>query len=151
MTRRETTVRPILGLCLALLLAGCGGDVASTGPTPDEWQRDCAGKPSPPIGEVTLRIVERLAPDRAVLEARWERGRDATEGAVELILPEGAWLLEGRAAPVRAEKGRAGVCRWTVEHRVGEPLDAVVRLRRDLGQRRRAREACVRLEAGARD
>jgi len=150
MTR--TTLRTLCALLLALLLAGCGDDaVVQRGAAPGDWQRDCQGKPSPPIGRVELRIAERLAPDRVVLEARWERGLDATEGSVELLLPEGAWLLDGPGARRRAEKGRDGVCRWTVEHRVGESLDAVVRLRRDAGSRRRAREACVRLETGATD
>lgn len=139
-------MRSMLGLVLALLLAGCGEDPASFSAAPGDWQRDCHGKPSPPIGEVEVRIVERLAPDRVVLEARWKPGRDETDGTVELVLPEGAWLLDGPALRTRAEKGRDGVRRWTVEHRVGEPLDAVVRLRRDVGETRRAREACVRLE-----
>lgn len=140
-----------LALALVLVLSACGEESVTRGSAPGDWQRDCHGKPSPPIGAVELRIVERLAPDRVVLEARWERGRDATEGTVELILPDGAWVLEGPELRTRAQKGRDGVRRWTVEHRVGEPLDAVARLRRDVGERHRAREACVRLESRSGD
>lgn len=137
--------RPVLALVTALLLAGCGEAVSTPAPSPGDWERHCAGKPAPPIGEVELVVVERLAPDRVVLEARWQPGRDATEGTVELVLPDGAWIVVGTEARVRAEKTRSGVRRWTVGHRVGEPLDAVVRLRRDANGRPRAREACVRL------
>lgn len=136
---------------IAILLPGCGDMSATSEAHPGDWVRSCRGKPSPPIGDVEVRIVERLAPDRVVLEARWDGGRDATEGTVELVLPEGAWVLDGPASRLRAQKSRAGVCRWTVEHRTGEALDAVVRLRRDVGERHRAREACVRLEPRARD
>lgn len=130
----------------AILPAGSGGSVDPHAPRPGDWQRNCRGKPSPPIGDVELVIVERLSPDRLILEARWGKGRDETEGTVELVLPDGAWVLEGPDRHVRARKRTAGVSRWIVEHRVGEPLDAVARLRRDVGGRRRAREACVRLE-----
>jgi hypothetical protein len=144
-------VSPCALIGLALLLAACGEGRAHRAAAPTDWQRDCQGKPAPPIGDVTLQLVQRLAPDRVVLEARWARGRDATEGSIELLLPDGAWLVAGSAARTRAEKARDGVCRWTVGHRVGETLDAVVRLRRDVGERRRAREACVRLDGRAAD
>jgi len=130
-------------LLLALLLAGCGDAV----PARVDLPRDCGGKPSPPIGDVEVVIVERIAPDRVVLEARWGRGRDQVEGQVDLLLPEGAWIIEGPGREIRAAKGRDGVARWTVEHRRGEALDAVVRLRRDTQGHARAREACVRLAA----
>jgi hypothetical protein len=137
---------PALLLALAGLLAACGADAESpAAPTPTTWQIDCAGKPSPPIGDVTLEVVERLGPDRVVVEARWTGAPEGVEGRVELILPEGAWVVQGPRLSERASTRKPGVRRWTIGHRIGERLDAVARLRADTSTRRRAREVCVRL------
>lgn len=136
--------------CFGLLLVALG---ACGGPSPEAKSpascvRDGSGKPVPPIGRVELVVVDRPSHDRVVLEARWMRGERGWGREVELVLPEGAWLVEGQSSKALAPERAEGVLRWTVGFRTGEPLDAVVRLRARAGHGPCAREASVRLASG---
>lgn len=127
-------------LCL-LLFAACGAQE-----TPATWTRDCAGKPAPAIGDVRLEVVERPAADRVVLEARWAAGPRGSGRRVELVLPDGAWLIEGRRRNAVRADARDGVIRWTIGYETGRPLDVVARLRAQDGEREVGREVCVPLD-----
>jgi len=122
-----------------------GRSVVSSEPAAPGPRRGCQGKPQPPIGRVEASVVARPAPDRAIIEAHWKRGRCAGASALELVLPDGAWLVEGREIEALPPDLPGGVIRWRVGFREGEPLDAVLRLEGTTGAGSCSLETCVRL------
>jgi hypothetical protein len=85
-------------------------------------------KPPSPVGALALSVVDRPAPDRALLEARWRSADVAAPHDLELVLPESAFLVEGEAwlpLPAGAPEGTAT---WLVGLPTGDAGDAVVRL-----------------------
>lgn len=133
----------VLLLGLPLLVACGDAPEASRGPA--VFEPGVAGKPHPDLGRITCAIVERPAPDRAVVEAEWVLGANATGCELVIELPDGAVLVEGeRVAPVQAGQA-SGRTRWTVGFPTGEPLDAVVRLCGTVERGFRITEAYARL------
>lgn len=134
-------------LAPALLLAGvlvllpsCGDTSAPPGEV--QW---IAAKPSSIVGSLRAAVVERTGPDRVVIEARWESRAVAENCALEIVLPEGAMLIEGqRLRPLMADED-AGLQRWHVQYPLGAPLDAVLRYCAETAEGLRACEVAVRL------
>jgi hypothetical protein len=148
----RTLLRILLagGLAAFVLCAVALGRGASPADAPPEAaapRSGCRGKPSPPVGDVEVRVVERPAPGRAVVEVQWRRGPRGEAPAVDLGLPRGAYLVRGRAVQRLARDTDAGVLRYEIAYDDAEPLDVVARLRATAGGGGRtfAREACVRL------
>jgi hypothetical protein len=138
----------LLGSALALLLLFLGlGTVRGPSPEASVPTRGCAGKPAPAVGAVEAVVVERPAPGRAVVEVRWQRGPRGDDPSVDLLLPEGAYLIRGQRLHSLSRSAGEGVLRYEVGYDPddGAPLDVVARLRAETGGRRSAREACVRL------
>lgn len=136
-----------LAACAAFLV-GCGGDASraqpEAGPVTPPAGAFLSRKPSPQLGTLEARIVERPSIDRAVLEASWSL-RQGTQGCeVHVILPDAATLLEGPAVTSLGETGE-GQGRWVVSFSGDQPLDAVVRLCGTEDEAFRSREVAVRL------
>lgn len=136
-------VAPSLFLAVAVaLLASCGEPAAPRADVQPQWH---AAKPSPLVGGLRAAVIERTGPDRALIEARWERRAVAEGCALEMVLPEGALLIEGaRMRPLMAAES-AGTERWHVQFPLGAPLDAVVRYCAEVDGALRACEVAVRL------
>jgi hypothetical protein len=144
-----TRVLPVAALTLA---AGLGAaSVASTpapvgGPPPVRtWQRACAGKPSVPVGHVTAAVVERPGSDEAVVRADWARGPVGQSCRLELVLPEGASLVEGEEEQALRPDLAAGTSTWRVRFRTTVTSDLVVRMCAVVDDVHVGREAYVRL------
>ncbi len=126
--------------CLVLGLPACG-DEAPT-PVKVEWRQSKRGAA---IGRVRAAVVERPAPDRALIEARWENRSGAENCALELVVPEGVVVLEGeRRMPISPEE-TAGAATWLVEFPTGREADAVLRFCAETEDGLRAAETSVRL------
>lgn len=131
----------LLAVCCALVLApACGGERAE--PFKVAWRES---KPSPRIGRVRAAVVERPAPDRARIEARWENRSGSENCALELLVPAGVVVLEGeRRTPIAGEDA-AGSMTWLVEFPTGRAADAVLRFCVETEDGLRAAETSVRL------
>lgn len=153
-------MRPGLPRAVALLaVAGLTALFALTGgpraprqrrggpPPPRLWQRDCAGKPHAPVGEVEIDVRARPSDDEAVLRADWTVGDLAEDGpaSLELVLPEGAVLLDGDAVVALPGGLSRGASTWIVRFPPDRTLDAAVRLRVDTPEDTYRREFYVRL------
>jgi hypothetical protein len=118
------------------------------GPPPKRvWQKNCAGKPAPAVGDVVLEVVERPSRDEAWVRADWTQGPLAQAGPVwlSLLLPDGAFLVVG-ALETRLPDGRArGTDAWLVRFPTDRTLDLAVRLRVDTEDGPALREFPVRL------
>ena len=131
----------LLLLCSALLVpAACGRDA----PTPFQvqWRES---KPDGRIGRLRAAIIERPAPDRALIEARWENHSGAANCALELVLPDGVVVLEGQARTAIPAEDTAGSATWLVEFPTGREADAVLRFCAETQDGMRAAETSVRL------
>jgi len=129
----------------AVALTACGGDAApgrSTAPEPGR-----AGKANRAVGTIAARVLERPSADRAVVEADWALASGATACELELVLPEGALLVEGEPVVALPDEG-SGSTTWLVEFPTGRELDAVIRLCAHTPAGHRATEAYVRLVGG---
>ncbi|MDJ0973067.1 MAG: hypothetical protein QNJ98_01230 [Planctomycetota bacterium] len=116
-----------LVLALGLLLVAACGDAPRDGAT-SVREPGVQGKPNPALGQIACAIVERPAPDRAVIEAEWSLGADVMGCEIVLELPEGAVLVDGERATAVQAGQTTGRTRWTVGFPTGRTLDAVVRL-----------------------
>ena len=67
-----------------------------SGPDVDGPVGGFTGKPNPALGALVLEVTERPSPDRAVVRARWARAEGAHGCSLDLLVPEGATLLEGK-------------------------------------------------------
>jgi hypothetical protein len=111
--------------CAALTACGePGADEPAPWTGPVVWQ---ASKPSPTLGRIEAAVVERPSPDRATLEARWSAHPGLGTCELEIVLPEGVFLVEGESSTPLPEGALEGTARWLVEFPVGRDLDAVVR------------------------
>jgi hypothetical protein len=128
---------------LAAVLAS--GFVVGTAPAPSVHRIVCHGKPAPAIGEVSARLVERIDPDRAVVEATWTRGPAGTDRHLSFLLPEGALLIEGSEETALPDDQDGDTVRWLVQFLVGEPLDVVVRISATTPDGPVSRETAVRV------
>lgn len=105
----------------------------------------CRGKPAPAIGEVKAIVLERPAPDRVVLAARWRGAPGGREAHLELVLPEGAWIVRGPEAVALEVGGGVSDGVWEVGYAPGQALDVVFRLVARLGGEPCSREVAVRI------
>ena len=135
-------------LLLAPLLTGCGGEDRAES-VQARWS---ASKPGSRVGTVRAAVVERPSPDRALIEVQWEArlhaahaGRADMTCELRLLLPEGAFLLEGEAARSLASDEPLGRHHWLVQFPLGRPLDAVVTYCAETEVGPRAAEVAVRL------
>jgi hypothetical protein len=114
---------------LALILPASAAPSTRPAPyMPPVYQRDCRGKPAAAIGEVSLGILGRPAFDRVDLQATW---RDADLGdarRLQLVLPEGAWIVSGPDVLDLDGLGPEGDVTWEVGFTPGPDLDVLVRL-----------------------
>jgi len=139
--------RWLLVLSLAALLVALrplgrpSGDVAPGRPSGAAWRT----KPRPGVGRLSLEVVERPSTGRAVLEARWSLASGAGDAALDLLLPEGADLVEGERRTALPSGLREGTVRWAVEHATDGTLDVAARLAAGVGKTRRSLEAYARL------
>jgi len=131
-----------------LLLAGCGAEERAE-PAQARWR---ASKPGSRVGTVRAAVVERPSPDRALIEVQWEArlhaahaGRADLTCELRILLPEGAFLLEGEAARSLASDEPLGRHHWLVQFPLGRPLDAVVTYCAETEAGPRAAEVAVRL------
>ena len=130
---------------LAPLLGACGAQEPAA-PAPVRWME---AKPSPVIDSLQAAVVERPAPDRVVLEARW--GASAINGAcgVDLGLPAGVLIVEGEEQLIIDPRNDEHRARWVLEFpRDGRTLDAVVRYCVQTDEGMRAAQCAVRLTDG---
>jgi len=131
----------LLLLCSALLAsAACGGDEPV--PFQVEWRES---KPDAHVGRLRAAVIERPAPDRARIEARWENHSSATNCALDLIVPDGVVVLEGESHTPLATEDAAGTATWLVEFPTGHAADAVLRFCAETEDGLRAAETSVRL------
>lgn len=135
--------RPLLALLLMLPLglAACGAPTPE--PEPIRWMQ---AKPGRVVASLEAAVVERIAPDRIVLEARWTPG--ALDGAclVDLGLPAGVLIIEGAERIDLDPEADPGHARWVLEFpRDGRDLDAVVRYCVETAAGLRAAHVAVRL------
>jgi hypothetical protein len=116
-------------------------------PPPRPWQRDCAAKPFPPVGGLVLTIVDRPARDTAVVRADWSQGPLAEKGPVSLtvLLPDGAFLVEGVAEKRLPERLVHGADAWVIRFPTDRTSDLAVRLRVDTENGPETREFPLRL------
>jgi hypothetical protein len=133
---------PLCALALGPALAAPRGVRASRYVPP---RSDCRGKAAPPLGEIEVLVADRPAPDRAVIQATWSAGTVGEEPRLSLVLPEGAFLVEGNeTVPLSTDTG-TGTATWQVQFPLGQALDAVVRLSAATDAGPRSRETAVRL------
>ncbi len=140
-------LRPLL-MCSALLalgLAGCG-DVGSRDevapPAKVQWRES---KPNSHVGRIRAAVIERPAPDRALIEAHWENRSGSDNCAVELVVPEGVVLLSGERRMELPGEDASGSATWMVEFPSGRALDAVLRFCAQTDDGLRAAETTIRL------
>lgn len=134
---------------LALLFAG-GPPARSPrtrgGPAPVRtYARDCAGKPQAHHGTVEVAVVDRPAADTAVVRADWTRRATDLPTTLELLLPEGAVLLEGVPWQTLSGDALAGACTFSVRFLTDRTSDVVVRLSAVEQGQSLTREAYARL------
>ena len=144
LTPKFLTMAPLWLAVACLLVSACVGTSkgASEGPPPVRWT---SAKPNTAVGSLEVAVVERTGPDRVRIEARWESRPGLSNCALQLVLPEGAFLLDGeRLRPLSAEE-TTGVQRWHVQFPTGAPLDAVLRYCAETPEGLRATEVAVRL------
>jgi hypothetical protein len=137
----------LAGLALSLLASGSAlrAPAGAAAPSPARRHVDCAGKPLPAIGAVEARIVARPAPDRAVVEADWRRGPTGEGCCLTLVLPEGAFLVDGEGdVPMKPGEDR-GTTTWQVQFPLGAPSDLVLRLYATTERGPCSRETALRL------
>jgi len=118
------------------------------GPPPvRSFQRNCAGKPLPRVGHVEVSVAERPAFDEVVLRADWRAGPLLEDGPawLDLVLPDGAWLVDGEMRVPLPEGLAAGASTWTVRFHADRTLDAAVRLAVETADRVQQREFYARL------
>ncbi len=133
--------RACLLLVLPLLaLAACGSEPADA---PVAWMQ---AKPNPVVGSLEAAVVERLGPDRVLLEARWGAGTLGTECQIDLGLPAGVMVLEGEERIPIDPEADPGHAAWVLQvpMDMGE-LDAVVRYCVQTPEGMRAAQCAVRL------
>ena len=120
----------LAGLLAYVLVAGSSGILPgprATAPPYGPWHPACRGKPMPPIGSVAARITDRPAPDRAVVTAEWCCGAMGEDCCISLVLPEGAFLVDGREEVHFAPGEARATVTWQVQFPLGAPSDLVVR------------------------
>ena len=131
-------MRLLVIFSVCVLLAACGetdrpvagGSEATSTFTPEPA---VMGKPRPSLGRIEGEIFERPSPDRAWIRATWHRAPQAQSCALELVLPEGATLLEGPATlPIDADADHGDV-QWLVTFPVDQAATATIRLCGDVG------------------
>lgn len=139
-------------LCAAALalasVAGPGGrSPGARGGLPPSraYARDCAGKPQAHHGTVEVAVVDRPAADTAVVRADWTRRGTDLPTTLELLLPEGAVLLEGASWQALPGDLLAGACTFTVRFLTDRTSDVVVRLSAQQQGQSLTREAYARL------
>ncbi len=116
-------LRTCLGLLLALLVGACGDSPLRRGPpVPDV---PVQSKPNALLGGLVAQVVERPAPDEARVEARFGAAAGASGCVVDLILPEGAFLVSGAERMVPASPDAPMV--WVVRFPTDRTLDLVLR------------------------
>jgi hypothetical protein len=129
-----------------LVLPGAAAPGVRGGPPPARsWRSACAGKPSLPLGMLSLAVVGRPATDEAWVQAAWQRSRVGDQHRVELVLPAGATLLDGAAWQDLPAGLPEGVLAWRVRFPTACTSDLVVRLHAVVDGTPGLREACVRL------
>ncbi|MFM8979914.1 MAG: hypothetical protein ACKOSS_05570 [Planctomycetia bacterium] len=155
---RNDLPRPVVLSVLLALLAGVAflgaqapqrSAAATTvrgGPPPARaWASACAGKPALPIGGLALAVVSRPTGDEAWVQASWQRGPAGESPRVELVLPQGATLLDGEPWQALPEGVASGTLAWRVRFATTCTSDLVARLHASLGSTPASREAVVRL------
>ena len=99
------------------------------GPPPVRVIRsDCAGKPLPALGDVVLSVMDRPAPDRAVVRMDWTRGSLGEACRLQVVAPEGCWIADGYADVLLPAELTAGASTVTIAFPPDRTLDLVVRL-----------------------
>jgi hypothetical protein len=140
---------PVAALALAVGVGAAGVATPPAvvgGPPPVRvWQRACAGKPAVPVGHVVASVVERPGSDEAVVRADWARGPVGQSCRLELVLPEGASLVEGEEEQALQPDLVAGTSTWRVRFRTTVTSDLVVRMCAVVDDAHVGREAYVRL------
>ena len=128
---RPIVLVPVLAAVLAVVVV-----VATPQPTPGPTRaagpalptQGVVGKPRPLLGHLELEAVERPAPDRAWVRARWVRADGAHGCRLDLILPAGATLLSGEASVPVDDAATAGEASWLLDVPTGQDLDLTARL-----------------------
>ena len=121
-------------LAVLCLVAACGQQ-QPTADAPITWME---AKPNPVVSDLRIAVVDRPAPDRVRLEARWSESAIDGMCRVDLGLPGGVLIVEGPEQIDLDPEGDVGTATWILEFpRDGRELDAVVRY-------------CVRTEDGMR-
>jgi len=138
------TLGPALLAVAFLATAGCGERPAPPAPAgPDDV---VAAKPNPFLGGLQAQVVARESAEEATIVARLRPAAEAQACQVDLILPEGASLVEGEPT-VRGE-GPEIQATWRVRFPLGRTLDAVVRACGDTPNGMQAMEVSLRLTGG---
>ncbi len=133
-----TTTSLLRAACVPLLLLAPLG-LASGSPGPATHIDDgrptvvpvrlaCGGKPNAGLGTLDAAVVDRPAPDRAVVEVHWRRGPRGGNAALEVMPPDGAWLVTGSEVVPLTPGLAEGTERFTLDFDRGRDLDLVVRL-----------------------
>ena len=116
-----------------------------SGPDVDGPVGGFTGKPNPALGALVLEVTERPSPDRAVVRARWARAEGAHGCSLDLLVPEGATLLEGKPQVVIGDDEVAGEASWLLDFPTDRDLDLVARFCGTNDRGDEAMEAVVQL------
>lgn len=109
--------------------------------------RSASGKPRPALGSIAAEIVDRPAADRARVRGWWLLASEAAACRVDVVLPKGAILVQGKPTLLEEAGTEGGSAEWLVEFPLGEDLDLVLRLCGETSSGTEAVEATVRLTA----
>jgi hypothetical protein len=122
-----------------------GEPVRGGPPVARTWQPLCAGKPAARIGDLVGLVVERPEGDEAVVRVDWARGPLGEGCRVELVLPQGATLLDGEPGLDLPDGVLAGSTSWRVRFPRLCTSDLTVRMCAALDGAMVSKETYVRL------